>query len=438
MGVGRVTPGLSRAYPRRIEAMQIATFLTLWMVTVPAQAGAGGSWWTPRGEAEAMAERPLAGGKIAFKPGSGVAIGTADGRWSLRVSAWAQLRLTVDHQQRPASGAANPSAALEFNRARLVVAGNAFTKHVQYMVHLMFAPKDLGFKDGVATRAPIFMWYTTYTRLKNLQVQAGFFFVPHARQRLQPAALLQMADNSSASYEFTLNQDMGVQVSSPDIAGLGRMRYYAGVFMGEGYEWYRPSDLGLTYMGRFEVLPLGLFADQGEADFERAPRPKLSLGAAYAFADRDRRTRAISGGGFADGGSMSAHNFTADVVFKWSGLSVLADFYVREGWRHAGGLKDPMGAAIATQAARNGYGWTGQFGVLLPRTRVEAVGRASGMRALKSVASSLARLDEVGAGLNYYFFRHALKLQADYIHSWGPALPLGRGDQLRLQLQLVF
>lgn len=255
---------------------------------------------------------------------------------------------------------------------------------------------------------------------------------------MSPAGSWQMADNSTASYEFTLNQDMGVQVSSPDLGGLGRLRYYAGVFMGDGYGWYKPSDLGLTYAGRFEVLPLGMFQDYTEADFERSLEPKLSLGVAYAFSDRDHQTRAIGGTSFADGGTMSAHNLTADLVFKWAGLSLLGDFYLRDGWRHAGKSTQMDGTPIPVQAARNGIGWTAQLGLLMPRTRVEVVGRSSGQRPHKSLPTSLARLDEAGTGFNYYFFRHALKLQLDYLRTWGPALPTGRGDQVRLQLQAAF
>ena len=247
-----------------------------------------------------------------------------------------------------------------------------------------------------------------------------------------------MMDNSTASYEFTLDQDMGVQMSSPDVAGLGKLRYYAGVFLGEGYDWYKAGDFGLTYMGRVEVLPFGMFEDFSESDFERPLRPKLSVGAAYAFSDRDHRNRSIAGAAFADGGTMSAHNLTTDLMFKWAGLSVLADVYWRRGWRQPGGLQDADGVAIPMQDARNGLGWTAQMGVFVPLTRLEVVARDAGVRPVRGTATSLARLDEVGGGLNYYFYRHALKLQVDYTHTWGPAQPTGRGDQVRLQLQAMF
>lgn len=392
----------------------------------------------PRGETEAMADRPLIAGAATFKPGAGLLLSTADERFSLRVNVWAQLRLTVNHDQFPATGAPDPTTTLEFNRARAIFAGNIFSKNIHYLAHLMFAPKDLGFKDGVATRPPIFLWYVSNTRFKHANLQAGFFFVPHARQRMSPAGNWQFPDNSIASYEFTLNQDMGVQISSPDVAGLGLLRYYAGVFIGDGYDWYKAGDTGFTYTGRVEVLPLGMFQDYSEADFERSLRPKLSLGVAYAFSDRDHQTRAIGGTTFADGGTMRAHNFTADLVFKWAGLSILGDFYLREAWRLPGGAVDPDGAPLPVQPARNGYGWTAQAGFLLPYTRVELVGRSSGLRPLASVATSLARLDEAGAGINYYFYRHALKMQLDYTRSWGLGQPTGLGDRVRLQLQAAF
>ncbi len=390
----------------------------------------------PAGEREAMAERPLGAG--SYKPGNGVTLHSQDGRFALNFAMWAQLLFTGRHEQTPAAGAAARTASLELRRARVVLQGHVFTPHLKYYAHLMFSPKDLGFKDGAPTRAPIFQWYATLTRLANAQLQAGFFFVPYARQRMAPLPRLQFADNSTASYEFTLDQDMGLQVASPDIAGLGLLRYYAGVFMGEGYDWYKAGDFGFTYIGRVELLPLGMFEDFNEPDFERLTKPKLSLGAAYAYSDRDHRTRSIAGAAFVDGGTMSAHNFTADLSFKLAGLSLLADVYWRRGWRQSGGLRDEEGLPYAVQAARNGLGWTAQLGIFVPRTRFEASARNAGVRPPLAGASSLARLDELGAGLNYYFFRHAVKLQTDYIHTWGPALPTGRGDLLRVQMQLMF
>lgn len=392
--------------------------------------------WMPEGEARRTAEVPV--GAAVYRPGRGLEVASKDGRFSLNLSLWAQILYTA---RRDATGPGAPpewTQSLELRRARAVLSGKVFSPHIQYYVHLMFAPKDLGFKDGAPRKAPIFQWYTSVTRLRHLNVQAGFFFVPYARQRMMPLPKLQMMDNSAASYEFTLDQDIGVQVSSPDVAGLGKLRTYAGVFMGEGYDWYKASDFGLTYMGRVDFLPLGMFDDYSESDHERSARPRLSLGGAYAFADRDRRTRALGGGVFDDGGSTSSHNLTADLTLKVAGFSALVDVYFRQGWRHPGGAKDMDGALLPVAAARSGMGWTAQIGVFVPRTRLEVAARSSGVRPTQRAETSLARLDEYGGALSYYFVRHALKLQADFLHSVGPALPAGRAEQLRVQLQASF
>ena len=255
---------------------------------------------------------------------------------------------------------------------------------------------------------------------------------------MRPLTRLQLVDTSAANFEFTLEQDIGVQVSSPDLAGLGKLRYFAGVFMGEGYGWYRASDLGLTYIGRVDYLPLGLFEDYSEADLERDPRPRLSIGSAYAFSDRDRRSRSYGGTLFADGGSARSHNLTVDLMFKAAGFSALLDFYWRRGWRLPGDVKDMFGEPVTVEAARNGVGFTAQLGLFIPLTRLEVTARASGVRPTRRHDTSLARVDEYGGGLNYYFARHAFKLQTDYFRSYGPGLPAGVADQLRVQLRLSF
>lgn len=392
--------------------------------------------WMPASEARRVAEVPV--GRAMWRPGKGLEVASADRRFTLNVNLWAQILYTARREAIPAAGMDPWSQNLELRRARLILSGNVFTPHVGYYVHFMFAPKDLGFRDGTPRRPPIFQWYTTWTRYRDANLQAGFFFVPYARQRMQPLAKLQMADNSSASYEFTLDQDIGVQISSPDVAGLGKLRYFAGVFMGEGYDWYKASDFGLTYMARVDVLPFGMFDDYSESDHERTAKPRLSLGAAYAFSDRDRRTRAIAGTAFADGGSMRSNNLTVDAMFKVAGLSLLLDFYWRQGWRLPGGALDMSGEPVAVEAARNGVGWTAQMGLFIPRTRLEITARSSGVRPTRRGETSLGRLDEYGGGLNYYFYRHSLKLQLDYSRSHGPGLPAGTADQLRVQLQAGF
>lgn len=373
----------------------------------------------------------------SYKPGAGLTVRSQDRRFALTVNLWGQLLAAVRHDATSSDGPATP-LTLELRRARAVFSGNLFTPHIKYNLHLMFSPRDLAFKDGAPHRPPVFMYFLAFDRLRHANIHAGFFFVPFSGQRVRPPPWLQMIDVSNAIGEFTLDEDIGVQLSSTGLEGLAQLRYAAGVFIGDGYDYARAGDFGLMYVGRLDITPRGSPAELRETGQDRSPRPLLNLGTAYAFTDRDHRTRAINPAGFADGGTSSAHNLTADMNLRWSGLSLLTDVYVRRGWRQAGDLTDQDGAPLAVQAARNGFGWTIQGGMFVPRTPLELVARSSGVRPVWTVATSLARLDEAGLGFNYYFHGHAMKLQLDYIHTWGPALPATRSDQTRLQLQMTF
>ncbi len=373
-------------------------------------------------------------GRGTYAPGAGLRVRTEDGKFALGVSLWAQLLATVRHDDAPPGGVAPTTFTFEVRRARLVFTGNVVSPNLKYNVHLMFSPKDLGFRDGTPHTAPIFLLTALYDRFRHAHVQVGYQFVPYAGQRSNPPPRLPMIDFSSANTEFTLERDVGVQVFSPDVGGLRRLRTFAGVFVGDGLDVADAAGTGLTYVGRVDVLPLGMIDDARPAGAGPAPL-RILLGGAYAFDDRNRRSRALGGLGFADGGTTSSHNMTVDLLVKWSGLSLLADLSYRRGWRQVG----PLGEAGApVEAARSGFGWTAQMGLLVPRTRLEFMARWSGVRPPRALATALARLDEAGAGFNYYFLEHAFKLQVDYNHQRGPALPAGRADLGRVMLQLMF
>jgi phosphate-selective porin OprO/OprP len=100
---------------------------------------------------------------------------------------------------------------------------------------------------------------------------------------------------------------------------------------------------------------------------------------------------------------------------------------------------------VPLELGESGLGWFGQLGYLVPKIDLELVTRYAFVRNVFGDESSLGFLDEAGAGINYYFAGHNLKLQLDYFRMWGleegPAYAdaLRRGtDRVRLQLQLAF
>jgi phosphate-selective porin OprO and OprP len=389
----------------------------------------------PPGDAEKLAQAPLDPAKTKWRPGNGLEVRSADGRYSLQFGMLAQLQLAVVDAED-----ADPTLDLVFRRARMVLGGNLFTPHILYKVQLTASPIELGWQGGAIRRSPILDWYFTLDRLRDATLVVGQYKVPYNHQRMNRITGLQFVDRSAANNEFTLDRDIGVDVRSKDVGGLGHLRYYAGAYLGNGIALHGPRDFGLAYVGRVEVLPLGNYDDLEEADHDRTPTPRLLLGGAFAYIDRDPHDNHGFGGRIpADGGKTSTLNATADLAFRYAGFSIESAFFWREATRRIpGDAVDQDGEPVPTVPPRNGIAYFVQAGYLLPRLPFELGARFGRIDAQGDRnQTSLVDQDELGGVVNYYFARHLLKLQLDYLRLWNADIAHGT-DQVRLQLQGVF
>jgi hypothetical protein len=391
----------------------------------------------PKKEAELIAEAEVENEKNKFKPGKGIELKSKDKRFALQIRLRAQMLYSL--LQDGTEGTTDHG--LQIRRARLVFGGHFFGEHNKFKTEFGVSPRDMGFREGTARQTPIFDWYFEFDYLRDLTVRIGQYKVPYSRQRVVSSADLQLVDRSLANAEFNLDRDVGIDLRSKDFMGWGRLRYYAGVYLGEGRDPFEHDSFELFYLGRIEVLPMGMFEDYSEADFERDKKPKLSLGAAYAFVDSAKRNRGVLGNTPTDGGTTDYHNVTADFVFKVVGLSLTGEFFWRRGFRSYGDATeiDDMGNEVPAplEAARDGLGWFAQAGYLVPRTSFEIAARYGQVHRLGS-DSGVPDLDELGGGLSYYFARHPFKLQLDYFHLWEDRDIAPGSNQIRLQLQAGF
>lgn len=376
-------------------------------------------------------------GDATFKPGKGLEFRSSNGRFSLATRLRAQFLYTMES----ATLSPQTTHGLQIRRARLQFKGHFWNKHNRFKTELAFSPRDEGLKDGMPHRTPILDWYLDFTYLRDLTLRVGQYKVPYSRQRVVSSGDLQLVDRSTANGEFNLDRDIGVDLRSKDLFGLGHLRYYAGVYMGEGRDQFEMTNFDMVYLARLEVLPFGIFKDYAEVDFERTLKPRLSVGAAYSYVDGATRTKGIRGSIPSDGGTTDFHNATADLMFKFGGLSIFADVFYRQGRRHYGNatLEDESGNIVVSdqEAARNGIGWSAQAGVLIPRTFLELAGRFAQVRPTTS-SSLIETTDEVGGGASYYFAGHPMKLQLDYFAHVNEQQWHYPDNIVRLQLQAAF
>jgi hypothetical protein len=230
------------------------------------------------------------------------------------------------------------------------------------------------------------------------------------------------------------------------------------VYTGHGKNTFDETKFRLAYLARVEVLPLGLYDDSVEADFERSG-PRLGIGVSVYHTTDAPRDRGSVGALPADGGTTDINGFSADANFKVAGFSATTEFFYRHGDRNAGGAITPAtvgvvagapavvpAAPVGLAAARDGIGWYLQGGYLIPRMPLEIVARYGMIKGREGTLDhdGLRDSHEVGGGVGYYFARNALKLQADYLRSQETTSPKGSGskvmkndDFIRLQLQIA-
>lgn len=368
----------------------------------------------------------------------GLTIQSADGRFALSPGAWVQMLYALLHDE-----SVSPSIAqgLEVRRARIVLSGHVFGRHNRYFIQLGLSPADIRRNSGDVPLSPIFDAYFDFTHLRDAEVRIGQYRVPYNRQRVVPFGSLALVDRSVANFEFNLDRDVGLELHSNDLLGLGYLRYHAGVFMGEGRDARAAGDSGLLYVVRLEGLPAGMFADYSETDLERTRGVSASIGAAYAFLDNGKGNRGVLGPPPSDGGTTDTHNFTADFLIKLRGLTLQMEGYYRHGTRDYGDAEivDDTGMRVPAPRAspRNGAGWFAQGDVLLGALPLDVALRYGQVRGLGS-RSSLPDTDELAGGIGWFISGRAYRLNSEYSRVFR-ASDIGSGtDLVRVSLRLGF
>lgn len=379
----------------------------------------------PAGEEAKMAPHRVVAGDVAFKPGKGVEFNSEDDQFQLRIRVRVQMLYTVLKNW---EGDQDPQQDFRIRRARFIFQGHAFGKHNKYKLEV-----------DPLRETPILDYYLDFMQNGNISPRVGQYKLPSNRQRVISSGDLSLVDRSIVNSEFTLDRDQAFDLRSADFLGKGLMRYYLGLGMGNGLNNPFVQNFDMLYFARFEYLPMGMFDDYSEADFERAG-PHLSLAGAYAYFDGAERQRGMIGDIYADGGSSNYHFAYADAMFKVRGFSVLSEFAFRTGKRNVGPITEgPDGQPIDVVAPRNGYGWMLQPGYLIPHLPLEFVARVSlNQKRGSADSTSLENAREAVFGINWYFAQHPFKIQADVSQYWGTELgsSFNKGvTSARIQLQ---
>jgi hypothetical protein len=423
------------AHARLVHAAVLMTVLCLPLVRARADNGA-----PPERELTA----PHEGGdvkdstRISFdaSPGNGATIQAA--RFSLNVRARIQIRYQLAIPEADEDGDRELRQLVNVGTARLWLSGHTLVPELTYMIQLAVAARD--FREGAVS--PIYDAFLDWRAHRDFNLRAGQFFVPFDRLRTVREWALQMPDRPVPIWEFTLDRDVGLMVYSETFLGKrSPLAYRAGAFGGGGTNLTRGRTPGGLLVGRLELRPLGPIDDDVEGDLARRRRPAMALGVGLAKNFNTNRLRSTTGPTFA-GGTTNYTHFATDLVFKWRGVMVQAEYVARTSSRASIESIGDDGQPII-ELPQSGRGYVVQASYIFERP-FELVGRLSelgaiGRRDQSFHASTRDRGQELAFGANYYVNGHKLKLQADWVLRMPHGFEMTRGDNLvHVQLDATF
>ncbi|MEZ4844883.1 MAG: porin [Bacteroidia bacterium] len=323
-------------------------------------------------------------------------------------------------------------------RSRLKFDGFAFNPRLKYKLELGLTSNDISVnKEAGQTKDAsriILDAVFKYQLNKNWQVWFGQTKLPSNRERVVSSANLQFVDRSILNGSFNIDRDMGIQLHGKFNIKKIVVRPIFSVSNGEGRDLTEGNHGGSCYTSRLEILPFGSFEGKNQdyvlSDLTRQQKPKLAMGMTYNKNVNAIRQQGQLGSFVTDSlGKFVANTleqFEADLVFKYSGFSVLAEYATQSAQKQLNNLSSKFitGTGLSIQA---GY---------LIKSNWEFAARFSNQTPDDKTFSALKELSEYTLGLSKYLVGHSLKIQTDYsmIDNGG----MKPNYRLRFQMEMQF
>jgi phosphate-selective porin OprO/OprP len=319
------------------------------------------------------------------------------------------------------AAAGDSRASFRVRRAKTSFEGWFFRPEFKFDIQLSWAGPEAGASAQTALEDALITWDAS--KKEAFQVTFGQFKVPLGRQEMTSSARLQFVDRDIFSFEFTRGRDLGLEFNG--MLSKKKLSYMLGVFNGNAASRLGNDNSKFQYNARVMFEPWGAVG-YSEGDFESKDKPLLAVAGefeqnnlAYTSNVSDNLKTTVWGG---------------DVVFKYKGFSLWAEYLARDRKPQPTGSVEPSSAPFST-IAFNSNGWHGQVGYFLKRDVFEVALRYATYDPTDKVANN--DRTEVGGALNYFVNKHFLKVQADFRQLEDKAQKT-KNKELRIQSQVMF
>ena len=216
------------------------------------------------------------------------------------------------------------------------IGGHGFQPWLRYYFEVDLQPSRDYDDSSSSSSARVIDWRLDIAKWDWGGIRVGQWKVDLNRERVDSSGRQQFVERSIANRVFTMDRQVGIQLRGHLFQDTSAdMRYYAGVFNGEGRSVNNADD-NLMYMGRLQWNFLGRDLSWRQTDVEYTEKPAGSFAIA-GFTNTGACTRWSSSGcgnldGFAKPASAGTDQYeinqaVQEFAFKYGGFSAQQEFH---------------------------------------------------------------------------------------------------------------
>ena len=265
---------------------------------------------------------------------------TENGLFSTNLQWRAQMRLSTPllSDPRTPEDFSNDSdiTNFELRRVRMKIGGHGYQPWIKYYFEVDLQPSR-NINDATANSSSrLIDWRIDVQPYEELGFRVGQWKINYNRERVDSSGRQQFVERSIVNRVFNIDRQVGFMIKGRFAKKTPfDMRYYAGVFNGNGRS-VSNSSKKLMKMARIQWNPFGRELKWRQSDVIRHKKPTLSLAAAVVDNTGDC-TRWSSGGcGSLDGlqiGSDDQYNvkqYVTEMAYKYQGLSLQTEYHWKD------------------------------------------------------------------------------------------------------------
>ena len=188
----------------------------------------------------------------ASRSSSGFRLETRDGNWQTNLQWRAQMRFTTPYRSDPRQLSnlnSGDQSNFEARRLRMKIGGHGLQPWIQYYFEVDLQPSRDVDDSSSSSSARVIDYRIDLAKWDWGGIRIGQWKVDLNRERVDSSGRQQFVERSIANRVFTMDRQLGIQIRGHLFEGTpADLRYYAGVFNGEGRSVNNTDD-DLMYMG---------------------------------------------------------------------------------------------------------------------------------------------------------------------------------------------